>query len=152
MNGIGDTMPSSLDAVRVLPPTPPDAYFGVAADLLTGIQVLATASVPVGLSLSMLCAHALECILKAYLSRDGNDSRLKELNVRHNLLALWFLARAEGLDIPATPPSWVSCLSGLHEAPYYLRYSTGVHGIVMPSQQPMVEELEALLVQVQDQL
>lgn len=152
MSGVADIMSPTLDPVRLVPPMPPHTYLGIAVSLLSGIHVLAAASGPVALPLSMLCAHALECTLKGYLSRDGDDSRVKQPSVRHNLLALWSLAHAEGLHIPAAPPSWVSCLSGLHDRPYYLRYSTGVHGIVMPGAQPMVQELEALLGQVQDQL
>jgi hypothetical protein len=42
------------------------------------------------------------------------------------------------------PPHWVERLGGLHDAPYYLRYSTGVHGIVMPPLQLMVSGLVEL--------
>jgi hypothetical protein len=100
----------------------------------------------------MVSAHALECILKAFLSRSGDDSRVKQSDVRHNLNALWSLAHSEGLDIPGQPPQWVASLSHLHDAPYYLRYSTGVHGIVTPAPEPMLGELAALIEQVRGQL
>jgi len=97
-------------------------------------------------ALAFLCSHILECLLKAYLSRDGSDARLKDdSKLRHDLNALWELAFVEGLPIEKSPPTWVNTLSNLHKSPYYLRYSTGVHGIVTPGAEPMTSELAALV-------
>jgi len=93
-------------------------------------------------------AQATECALKAYLSRTGNDRRLKDKPLRHNLTKLWGLAVAEGLAIPAPPPRWLEQLSALHDSPYHLRYSTGVHAMVSPGAEPMCTELEALVLLV----
>ncbi len=136
----------------IAPPTPPHSYFGVAQQLMPGVKVLAGASPSPALVLALVAAHVLECLLKAYLSKDGSDVAVKGLNVRHNLNALWAMAFAQGLRIPELPPSWVNCLSDLHKSPYYLRYSTGVHGIVSPGAEPMTSELAALLEVVRDQL
>lgn len=131
--------------ISVLPPGPPRTYFGIAEGLMPGILILGGASPVPALPLTMLCAHALECILKAYLSRSGNDSRIRKADVRHNLITLWSMAQTEGLDLPTDPPQWVSLLSNLHGQPYYLRYSTGVHGLVLPPPAQMVAGLSELL-------
>ena len=116
--------------------------------MLPGVRILAAASPLPALPLALVSAHVLECMLKAYLSKSGDDLRLKQSDIRHNLNALWSLANSEGLNIPNQPPQWVECLSHLHKSPYYLRYSTGVHGLSTPAPEPMTAELAALLEQV----
>jgi len=125
--------------------------------MMPGVKVLAAASPPPALALVLVAAHVLECLLKAYLSRDGSDAALKNPDVRHDLNALWAMAFAQGLHVPESPPSWADCLSGLHKSPYYLRYSgvrrgTGVHGIVSPGAEPMTSDLAALVEIVRRQL
>lgn len=142
----------TLEPMRALQPGPPHTYLGIAESLLAGIRILAGAPKSAPLPLAMLCAHAVECILKAYLSRSGDDTYVKKPKVRHNLNVLWSLAHQQGLAVSAAPPEWVACLSRLHESPYYLRYSTGVHGIVSPAPEPMASELVELIEQVRKQL
>jgi hypothetical protein len=120
--------------------------------MMLGVRVLATASPSPALALDFVAAHVLECLLKAYLSRDGSDVGLRDPNVRHNLRTLWAMAFEQGLHIPQLAPSWVDCLSSLHKNPYYLRYSTGVHGIVSPTAEPMTSELTALVEVIREQL
>jgi HEPN domain-containing protein len=127
----------------MLPPRPPHTYFGIAQSMVGGVVCLAGANSP--LAMSLVASHVLECALKAYLSRDGSDSRLKRPPLNHDLKALWRLAHNEGLNVPEDPPEWVKCLSHLHKRPYYLRYSTDVHGIVSPGPEPMTSELTALV-------
>jgi hypothetical protein len=139
------------DAVNA--PGPPDTYVGIAAHLLPDVQFLARASPPSGIGLPMLCAHALECTLKAYLSRSGEDKHVRTSKVRHNLAKLWTVASADGLQVPTTPPSWVGQLSDLHKGPdYYLRYSTKANGIASPAPATMIDDLTELLALVRDQL
>ena len=152
MKPIAATANITLEPMRALPAGPPHTYIGIAESFLPGIRILAGALPSAPLPLAMLCAHTLECILKAYLSRTGDDTCVKRPDLRHNLNALWSLAHAQGLAVPATPPDWAACLSGLHKSPYYLRYSTGIHGIVSPAPEPMASELGALLEQVREQL
>ncbi len=133
-------------------PGPPHTYFGVARGMLPGAQILEANTLPPAMPLSLICAHTLECLLKAFLSRNGNDKRLKAQELRHNLEKLWHLAEAEGLGIANQPPAWVVNLNQLHDSPYYLRYSTDVHAIVMPEPQTMVSELVALFTQVETKL
>jgi hypothetical protein len=142
----------TLPLLAIAPAAPPYTYFGVAQSMMPGVKVLAATSPPPALALALVAAHVLECLLKAYLSRDGSDAALKDLNFRHDLNALWAMAFAQGLRISGSPPSWADCLSGLHKPPYYLRYSTGVHGIVSPAAEPMTSELAALLDNVGKQL
>lgn len=137
---------------RVVPPAPPHTFFGVAQNLMPGLRVLAAASPPPSLTLSLVAAHVLECLLKAYLSRDGSDAELLNRKVRHDLKALWGMAFAQGLLVSESLPSWADCLDGLHKYSYHLRYSTGVHGIVLPSAEPMTSELAVLIEIVREQL
>jgi len=128
----------------VAPAAPPHTYLGSARALLNGVRVLAKAQdSPV--ALAMLAAQVAECSLKAYLSRGGNDKRLRDQALRHNLQDLWSLAHAEGLPIPQQAPDWLLTLHHLHGTPYYLRYSTGVHGLVLPAAEPMTTALGELV-------
>lgn len=138
-----------LPSLRLLPPAPPHTYLGVAYSLINGVRVLADASPTTSRALALVSAHVLECTLKAYISRDGSDSVIKASDLRHNLVGLWSLAHERGLQISSTPPSWVTTLGQTHGSPYHLRYSTGVHGISMPSPEPMATELQSLLDLVQ---
>ena len=127
---------------------PPYTYVGVALSMVNGAKALAALENPPHVALAFLAAHGLECILKAYLSRGGDDAAVKHKEIRHNLNELWSQAVANGLVIPPTPPSWVSTLSELHERPYYLRYSTDVHAMGVPPSQPMTTELNDLFLMV----
>lgn len=146
------TSSATLPPIQVVPAGPPRTYQGIAWTMLPGVRVLADASPLPALPLAMVSAHVLECTLKAYLSRSGNDKRVKEKDIRHNLAALWTLACSEGLQVQVEPPQWVTCLSKLHDTPYFLRYSTGVHGMSTPAPEPMATELAALVEQVERQL
>jgi hypothetical protein len=139
-------------SVKIAPAAPPWTYFGVAESMIPGIRVLANPPTPGSVPLALVAGHTLECLLKAYLSRKGDDRRLKKADVRHDLEALWAMAFSEGLSIPASPPNWVTCLAHVHREPYHLRYSTGIHGIVLPSPKPMVADLASLLDIVRAQL
>ena len=138
----------------VAPPDTVSSSFGVAENLMPGVQLLGRSPVSASFALAFLCAHALECLLKAYLSKAGlSDASLRNHATRHNLNALWASAASQGLRIQATPPDWVTCLSGLHGPPsYFLRYATGVHAIVSPGAEPMVSELLTILEVVREQL
>jgi hypothetical protein len=134
-----------LEDVVVLPAGPPHTYLGMARTLFNGVPPLAAAGANSSVALAFVAAQVTECALKAYLSRTGDDRRLKDRSLRHNLEVLWHLAQSEGLPIPTPPSAWLLTLSGLHNAPYYVRYSTGVHGLVTPAAQPMANELAALI-------
>ena len=131
---------------------PPYTYLGIAGHLLSDINILAKASPPSGIGLPMLCAHALECMLKAYLSRQGDDKSVRTGKIRHDLGRLWTRASDEGLPITREPPNWVKQLSGIHDSPYYLRYSTNVNGIVSPAPIIMTAGLADLLELVRRQI
>ena len=137
---------------RIAPAVPPHTYLGVASNLLPAVRILASSDEQPAIAIAMLSAHALECVLKGYISRSGDDSSLRHPDVQHNLNALWSRAVADGLHVPSNPPDWVGRLSDLHNRPFYLRYSTKVHGIVLPAPEPMITELAAILKQVLNQL
>lgn len=132
-----------LDDVTIAKPSPPATYLGVAESMVRGVKLMAEHG-GAGLALPLAAAHTLECALKAFLSRDGQDARLKQPSLRHNLAELWTLSKSEGLPIDDAP-HWVTRLSEIHDKPYYLRYSTGIHGIVTPAPEPMATELCTLI-------
>lgn len=146
MNIIVGTINQVQQPQNSAPPAPPFTYLGVAQGMMPGVKALANTSprVPV-LALALLAAHVLECLLKAFISRDGSDACLKRKDVRHNLEALWEMAECQGLPIATPPPGWVISLSDLHNSPYYLRYSTGVNGVVLPAVEPMTTDLGNLM-------
>lgn len=112
---------------------------------MPGVLQLAAAEAAAGIPLALLSAHMLECLLKAFLSCDGKDGRLKTHKLRHDLVGLWDLAVREGLPWDTERPSWVSTLGGLHDRPYYLRYSTGIHAISTPVPDDLSQGLRELL-------
>jgi hypothetical protein len=120
---------------------------------MSGVKVLAAANPPSHLALALVSAHVLECLLKAYLSREGSDKELtNDQKIRHNLKGLWMKALDEGLHIFPSPPGWVDSLSLVHDYPFYLRYSTGVRGFPLPPPEPMASELAAIAEVVQEQI
>jgi len=123
----------TLQDVRIAPAGPPHTYLGMAQLLLNAVDPLVAAGGSCAVPLAFVSAQVAECALKSALSKDGDDRRLRDKALRHNLKALWHLAHAEGLPVSATPPEWIDRLSQLHETPYYIRYSTGVHGLVTPA-------------------
>lgn len=132
----------------IAPTEPPHTYLGISECLMPGVDTLASSRAAVGAALASLCAHILECLLKAYISKaTGSNAEI----ISHNLNELWDLAVSKGLPAPAKPPAWADSLNHLHGPPYYLRYSTGVHGLITPAAQPMVSELKTLLEVVQKQ-
>jgi hypothetical protein len=142
----------TLGPVTLAAAGPPHTYLGVADSLLPAVRILASSDERPAIPIAMLSAHALECILKGYISRGGDDSSVRCAKVWHNLNALWSLAVADGLHVPSKPPDWVNRLSDLHDRPFYLRYSEKVHGIVTPAVEPMARELAEILKQVRNQL
>jgi hypothetical protein len=129
----------------IAPAGPPHTYLGMARALLHGILPLATAGPNSSIALAFVAGQVAECALKAYLSRGGDDKRLKDPTLRHNLAALWQLAQSEGLPVSPQSPTWLVTLSGLHNTPYFIRYSTHVHGLVTPAAEPMATDLVALV-------
>jgi hypothetical protein len=145
MDRVTGSISTALDCVGIKPAGPPDTYFGVVNGMLPGVAILASAQPAVPMAFAFLAAHVLECALKAYLSRDGSDERLTKAPLRHDLVAIWQLAASEGLAVVAEPPDWAIRLGEVHGRPYYLRYSTRVHGIVLPPSSTVVAELTALV-------
>lgn len=135
----------TLPALEILEPAPPATYLGVAYSFLPAIRRLAPFPGDSAIPHAHLCAHALECALKAYLSRAGDDSTVRGHQIRHDLNALWGKAAADGLAIPACPPQWVHELSDLHASPFYLRYAPGVHIISTPPARSMTIDLEGIV-------
>lgn len=129
---------------------PPHTYFGVARAIIPGMRRLVEPEPESPISIAMLASHALECLLKAFLSRGGSDERLRKREIRHNLVELWKLAVTEGLPISKEPPYWVAKLGALHGEPYYLRYAKGINGIVLPPLGSIASGLEDLAKKVQE--
>jgi hypothetical protein len=139
-----------LEGVKLLPPAPPYTYLGVAENMITGLRPLSLANPSSPMASSLVASHVLECLLKALLSLDGNDKRLKEKGLRHNIHNLWAIAQSEMPQMVSQIPDWAITLSNLHNSPYYLRYSTGIHGLVLPALEPMLTQMNDLLLVVRN--
>ena len=116
----------SLPSIRITQPTQIDAYLVVARDLLQGVEALSIMTKLPPRSCSLIAAHALECILKAFLWHKGKRKEIRQSKIQHNLVALWGMAYKEGsLGIPQVPPDWVTILSIGHGPNFYFRYQEG---------------------------
>jgi hypothetical protein len=127
------------------PTLPWVSYLTVASSLMPGMQALDANDGNTHAAHALLCCHALECVLKAYLSHTPTADLLQRPDIRHNLNRLWQLSAETGLSIQADPPVWVQQLDFLHDKPYYLRYAKGVVGVAMPPPEPARSELARLL-------
>lgn len=121
-----------------------------AKDIMRDARKLATCDG--GRGLAMLIGQVLECLLRSYLARslpdtEDHDRIKKDSKTRHNLVKLWELCAADGLDIDATVPTWVQELGGLHGS-FTLRYWTRGRPSYRPALPPMVAELETILEKV----
>lgn len=134
-------------------PTQKDGYMIVARDLLQGVEALSTLpNIPSRVA-ALIAAHALEFALHAFLCHKNVDAS-RDFKVWHDLLALWGMARKEGLNIPQASPDWVTILSSGHGRPFYFRYQKGekgtvVHGGSTPALNPMAVELKKLIEMVE---
>ncbi len=150
MKGIQATSNVTLGPVTVGPVRPQDSYFGVANSILPAVNLLALSDAPVSIPLSILTAHALECLLKAAIVKTTrNESELSQSPLRHNLMKLWERAVACNLDLPSVPYDWVETLSRLHDSPYVLRFAPKVMGIVTPNSKAMGTGLQYIFDVVQ---
>lgn len=142
---------ASLGQLANLPAKAPHTYLAMATHFAGGAKYLSS-SPENAISTTFLCAQATECALKAYLSRDGDERRLKSQNIRHNLVSLWELASTEGLIVKSPAPQWLVMLGELHNKPYYLRYLSGDHGLTLPPQTLMIDELATLIQKIRNQI
>jgi len=145
----------TLPSLQAVQPTQLDAYLIVARDLLKGADVLSKEKNIPSRSCGLIAAHALECMLKAYLWHKGKRKEIRERNTQHNLKTLWDLAHNENsLNLPKSPPDWVQTLSVGHGPNFYFRYQEGenktvVNGGSTPSLIPMCFELNDLLKRIE---
>jgi hypothetical protein len=140
---------AQLPLVSAQSPGPPHTYFGIARGFANAIDPLVAAGPSCSLPLTFLCAQITENALKAALSKNGDDSMVRTPAIQHNLAGLWAFAEAQGIALTKVPPGWLLSLSDLHKAPYHLRYSTNVNGLVLPVQTAMVEGVRQLLLHLE---
>jgi hypothetical protein len=134
-----------IEAADTFGPDPvASAYFTAARSLLDGARLPAIPDPGARWARALVCAFALEGLLKAYLAHRGHGN-LKDQSIRHDLGALWALARSDGLALPHPDPAWLDTLSSHHGAPRFIfRYATGVNAVQLPAPEPMVSDLEAI--------
>ena len=146
------TINCALPALQLGQPIQGGSYMIVARDLLQGVEALST--FPPNVSsrgCALIAAHALECVLKAFLWHKGKKKEVRAPDVQHDLVALWNMAYKEkGLSIPQVPPDWVTILSSGHGPNFYFRYQEGkgktvVHGGQTPALIPMAVALKNLI-------
>jgi hypothetical protein len=148
----------TLSSLEMRQPDEGDGYLAVARDLFQGVEALSTHESVPPRACALIAAHALECILKAYLWRKRKRADLRHRDNRHNILVLWDLAyREQTLGISEDPPAWVRILSEGHGPNFYFRYQEGVNrGIVHGGQTPalasMTDELAGLIKLVETEI
>lgn len=128
-----------------LPMKVSQSYLAMARSHIEGVNVMAAANPTPSVSLALVAGFVAENALKAYLYRSGDDKRLKNPAVWHDLMKLRGLARNEGLPILEQPPPWFVNLGRLHNRPFDARYATGKHVITTPASEPMATELATLV-------
>ena len=144
-----------LPSLCINQPTQKDAYLIVSRDLVQGVEALSGMTQISPRSCSLIAAHTLECILKAFLWHKGKRKEIRQPKIRHNLVALWDMAyKEEDLGIPQIPPDWVTILSIGHGPNFYFRYQEGeektiVHGGQTPALLPMKMAMKELLERVE---
>jgi hypothetical protein len=123
-----------------------EAFLSVAKSMDIGVRILAESLPEATLPLVFLCGHITECGLKALLSHSGvpTDS-LRKNPLGHNLVGLWQKAASCVNLQPSLPPAWTEQLAQVYGGPYVLKYPIGVHGIVLPTIQPMLDGTAELL-------
>jgi len=130
--------------------TQKDAYLIVSRDLVQGVEALSGMTQIPPRSCSLIAAHALECILKAFLWHKGKRKEIIQSKIQHNLVALWEMAyKEEDLSISQIPPDWVTILSTGHGPNFYFRYQEGEEKIIVnvgqtPALLPMKMALKEL--------
>ncbi len=143
--GITGSLDVTLGAVSVAPVTLTEVFFGIAESLMPAARLLAASPEVPGTALTLISGHILECLLKAFLSKNGVSGDELKKKLGHNLRELW--ERSVGLGCPDNPafPPWAERLNAVCGKKARLRYPEGLHGLVLPGAQPMTAELGGLL-------
>jgi len=137
----GATITSALG-----PPASWHSYLNVARSLIAGVDHLPEDIGSTNAAHALLCAHITECLLKAFIACNTRDYKaLSSHGIRHSLSELWSLARSKGMPGEVETPEWVEQLNFLHDTPYLLRYSKGIHSFLVPNPQPARGEIKRLL-------
>jgi hypothetical protein len=151
--GIGQI---KLPALQMCGASVADSFRGTAWAFINAAQCLA-AQTGHDWPGAFLAGHALECTLKAHLTRRGwSESRAADLG--HDLKRLWQAARNDvGLPIAEQPSRWCSELSEIYASPCRIRYlmqrddkkkgpsGFGLNGIGTPPLGELVDEVIAVM-------
>jgi hypothetical protein len=143
------------ESQSIAPVTTVKAFFGVAESLIPGMQLLIETPPSPAIPITFLAGHILECLLKAFLSKEGvSEKDLKDpKKFGHDLSKLWQEAVKQTLLASSVLPPWADRLSALHGSPYPLRYNTGrAHGLTSPNSQELLSELTDLLEKVRQEI
>ena len=133
----------TLDDVTMPPEVPSYRYLGVAQLIIPGAKVLAVSGPDSAVSLAIIAAFAIECLLKSAATKGRLDDGNVRGDIRHDLVGLWNAAARNGLSIGPIP-QWVAILAPLHKKPYELRYATKANGVSLPNPDPIVSDLESI--------
>jgi len=146
MKTISGTMQASEsgdDSICV--PTDAEGYLVAANAMLSGARTLGKTTPVSNFALTLLCGYASECALKAMLSQSGvHTNKLKSPALGHQLIKLWSIAVEKGIDLPTSPQQWIEHINRVHAAPHHLRYPLGLHAMVLPNQESMLDGVEQL--------
>ena len=147
MNGIGNVV---LPTLKMAPNKPSRDYLAASRYLLIGAELLSQPGNEKAIAAwSHLVAQSLECVLKAYLVKQGIT--VEKLSIKpysHDLNKLWEETAARGLKVSAQPPSWCRTLNQTHGFPYILRYPMKINGFSIPPVSNTMTKLNKLIGQV----
>lgn len=134
------------EADYIATPTAAQSYLGIAREMLRGARHLAEIDPIPSQALTLLCGHICECSLKSILSFNGlSEESLKKRPYLHSILDMWVEVNKLTDLIVDPPQDWVSQLHRVFNAPYIVRYPMGVHAVVLPDQEAMLNGTENLV-------
>lgn len=145
------TIQGSIPALISAPPSAAQSYLIAAQGFFEGAEALAKHSPQFLLPCAFLSSQALECTLKSFLAHKGKTE--KDLrSIGHDLETLWVNAANHGLQIESTPKPWCELLNSAHNKPYFFRYPMGLNGISYPAIEPMISELNSIIILVKEKI
>jgi hypothetical protein len=118
-----------------------ESFLAAANELAHGLDPLSREP-GASIALTFVAGQVAECALKAIICFKDPTCEPKE--VGHDLESAWKRAQSHLTHI-GEPPAWLVTLSGLHNAPFPLRYLKGINGVCLPVLPDLVAGVKALL-------
>jgi hypothetical protein len=148
-----DLVEAAAWAAAAKPVISPREYRTVAGEFLAALELLADQPGMASSAWVCLAAQALECTLKAYITRLGLPAPARRQD--HDLINLWSsavnasAAAAKKISLEARPPEWCVMLNALHDHPFPHRYPAAEGLTATTERAQLARTLRALLAEVE---